>query len=187
MMIMACSPGTLTLSMLYSCEQKNTFRKSAQQMTWKRRRTYNRLHVIVFLANFYSSISSSARTTERSASSATQAKSCRRSHWADWRHRRRRSSLKNRQASEQSRAGTDLHWNSIISDVCRNSIEAFTHVRPWYGWSSALIRLSRFTEPHQVSLNRCWLQLDFIMFAIDCTRDLHSKVRRAEWQTKYAF
>ena len=49
-------------------------------------------------------ICSSARTTEWSASSVTQAKSCWRSYWTDWRRKWRRSSLKNRQASEQEGA-----------------------------------------------------------------------------------
>ena len=44
---------------------------------------------------------SSARTIEQSASSVTQAKLSCRSYWTDWSHKWRRSSLKNRQASEQ--------------------------------------------------------------------------------------
>ena len=48
--------------------------------------------------------SSSARATEWSASSAIRAKSCWRSYWTDWSHKRRRSSLKNRQISEQEGA-----------------------------------------------------------------------------------
>ena len=39
-----------------------------------------------------------------SASSVTKAKSCWRSYWTDWSHKQRRSSLKNRQASEQEGA-----------------------------------------------------------------------------------
>ena len=44
---------------------------------------------------------SSARTTKQSASPVTQAKSCWRSYWTDWSHNQRRSSLNNRQVSEQ--------------------------------------------------------------------------------------
>ena len=47
---------------------------------------------------------SSARTTKRSASSVTQAKSCWRSYWTDWSLKWRRSSLQKRQASEQEGA-----------------------------------------------------------------------------------
>ena len=57
---------------------------------------------------------SSARTTERSDSSATQAKSCWRSYWSDWSYKRRRSLLKNRQASQQEGAG-NAGWTTSKS------------------------------------------------------------------------
>ena len=44
---------------------------------------------------------SSARTTEWPATSAIRAKSSWRSYWTDWSREQRRSSLKNKQASEQ--------------------------------------------------------------------------------------
>ena len=67
-------------------------------------RSWKLVAVSSFFLSIYFDLCSSARTTERSASSVTQAKPCWRSYWTDRSPKRRRSSLKNRQASELERA-----------------------------------------------------------------------------------
>ena len=104
---------------------------------------------------------SSARSNERLASLVTQAKSCWRSDWTDWSLKRRRSSLKNRQASEQDGAPHQI-FNLRIR--CKKHLQhqhdpyhAFIDFKKAFNrvWHAALWRSTTSRQPclsHQTPL-----------------------------------
>ena len=74
-----------------------------------------------------------ARTTEQSASSVTQAKSCWKSFWINWSHKWRRSSPKNRQASEQE--GCLLFTHLLFTQVIKPQIPLKPQNQSWHNFT----------------------------------------------------